>query len=70
MRRAMREGVMRGSVTWIGLGGAAWLVRLLLRKPEPEVVVERLAPGERIVVENIGPQRGRRARRATAAAEE
>lgn len=64
VRRGFREGLLKGNTAWLAAGAAAWLVRYLMKKREPEVIVERLAPGERIVVENLGPQHGRAARKA------
>jgi hypothetical protein len=64
VRKGVRQGLLAGDGKWLAAGAVAWLVRFLMKKNEPGVVVERLKPGETIVVTNIGPQRGRKARRA------
>jgi hypothetical protein len=63
VRRGLKDG-LRGDGTWLALGAIAWLVRFLRKKNAPAVVVERLRVGEAILVTNIGPQKGRKARRA------
>ncbi len=60
--------MLKGERLWLGLGGAAWVLRHL-RKGEPEVVhSEVLEPGESLriehLVETFSDQR-RRARRSS-----
>lgn len=64
VRRGVRQGLLAGDGKWLALGAVAWLVRFLMKRDEPEVIVEQLGPGERLLVTNLGPQSGRRARRA------
>lgn len=64
VRRGLRQGLFAGDGKWLALGAVAWLVRLLRKRHEPEVVVEQLRRGESILVTNIGPQHGRAARKA------
>jgi hypothetical protein len=70
LRRGLRDGLLAGDGKWIAAGAAAWLVRFLMRKREPEVVVERLRVGETIVVTNLGPPLGGRKRRKARRAEQ
>jgi hypothetical protein len=64
LRRGVREGLLGRDGRWLVAGAGALLVRVLMKRPEPSVVVEQLRPGESLLVTNIGPQRGRAARRA------
>ncbi|MHB1988336.1 MAG: hypothetical protein ACYCSF_10185 [Acidimicrobiales bacterium] len=65
VRRGLKNGLLAGDGKWLALGAVAWLVRFLAKHQEPDVEVEELKPGERIVVTNIGPPvRGRRAKKA------
>lgn len=67
LRRGIRDGLLAGDGKWLALGALAWLVRYLMKTREPEVVVEKLAVGESLVVTNLGPQRGRKAKKQSAA---
>ncbi len=64
VRKGIRQGLLAGDGKWLAAGAVAWLVRFLMKKNEPAVVLEQLKVGETIVVANIGPQHGRAARRA------
>jgi hypothetical protein len=64
VRRGIRQGLLAGDGKWLAAGAVAWLVRFLMKKHEPAVVVEELKPGETLLVTNIGPQTGRKARKA------
>lgn len=64
VRRGIRDGLIGGNGRWLAVGAAAWLVRLLRRKPDRSVVVEKLRMGESIVVTHRpAPPFGRKARK-------
>lgn len=63
LRRGVRDGLLAGDGLWLALGAFAWLGRFLLKTREPEVVREKLAIGQTIVVTNLGPPLSRRQRR-------
>ncbi len=64
VRRGLRDGLMAGDGRWLAAGAFAWLVRFLMKRHEPEVVTERLRPGESLLVTNLGrPPRRRKSRR-------
>ncbi|MGH9297515.1 MAG: hypothetical protein ACRDZP_06005 [Acidimicrobiales bacterium] len=66
VRRGIREGFFAGDGKWAVLGAAAWLVRFLMKKREPKVIVEHLGPGESLTVSSVPPPlRGRKKRKAT-----
>lgn len=68
IRHGLRQGLLAGDGKWLVIGAVAWLVRFLRKTREPEVVTERLRPGESILVTNIGPPPTRKERRAAATA--
>ncbi len=64
VRRGIRDGVLKGNGRWLSAGAVAWLLRLLFRRPERRVVVERLRLGESVVVTHRAPPPfGRKARK-------
>ncbi|MHB8245365.1 MAG: hypothetical protein ACYDGN_08435 [Acidimicrobiales bacterium] len=66
LRRGLRNGLLAGDGKWVAVGAVAWLVRLLMKKKEPDTVVEKLSIGQSIVVTNLGPRlKGRGTRRGT-----
>ncbi len=65
LMRGLTDGILAGDGLWLAVGVGAWVLRLLLTKPDPPVVVEQLRQGESIVVTNLGPTpRGRAAKKA------
>lgn len=66
-RRALREGVLGGSLTWrlvaVAVFGFPIVRRALGRQPET-VLIEELRPGERMMITPITPLSRRQRRRA------
>lgn len=65
-RRALRQGLLGGSRTWLLLGGAAWTIRALqwALRPSPERVFRGdLEPGETYVITSRPAPPTRRQRR-------
>ena len=55
LRQGFRRGVLGGNRTWLAVGGAALVLRVLrkLSGSEPKVVYsEELKPGEALVIAN------------------
>lgn len=70
-RRALREGVLGGSLLWrvaaVALFGFPLLRRFMGKQPET-VLIEELRPGQRMVITPLAPvsrRQRRRARRVT-----
>jgi hypothetical protein len=70
-RRGLRRGLLEGSVAWIVIGAAAWVVRFVTRPEAPLVAKEDLRLGESLLVTHVGPSdtgRRRHGRHAAGAA--
>jgi hypothetical protein len=66
MRRGLRRGLVEGSVAWLVIGAAAWVVRYVTRPDPPLVARENLRLGESVLVTHLpasGRDRPRRRRR-------
>ncbi len=64
MRHGLRRGLLEGSVAWIVIGAAAWVVRYVTRPEAPLVARENLGLGESLIVTHVpGPETGPRRRR-------
>jgi len=64
VRRGLRAGLIEGSNLWLSIASITWLVRVLVKRPPPQVRVERLRLGESLMVSHVpAPPRSRRARR-------
>ncbi len=50
MRRGLRRGLVEGSVLWVVIGAAAWVVRYLTRPETPVIARESLRMGESVLV--------------------
>jgi len=58
LRRGWRRGILDGEKTWLYVGAAALLARMLLRaleKEESVVFREVLQPGERLIITHEPP---------------
>jgi hypothetical protein len=70
MRRGLRRGLVEGSVAWLAVGAAAWVVRYVTRPEPPLVARENLRLGESVLVTHLpasGRDRPRRRRRVAGA---
>jgi hypothetical protein len=70
MRRGLRRGLVEGSVAWLVIGAAAWVVRYVTRPEPPLVARENLRLGESVLVTHLpasGRDRPRRRRRVAGA---
>jgi hypothetical protein len=66
-RNAIYKGVFEGDRKWLAIGGAAWGVRLLrksLGKNEQVVALEKLEPGQGVILRTIPPVKRRELKRA------
>ena len=69
IKRGIRSGLIEGSNLWLSIGAVVWLLRLLARRPSPQVSVERLRLGESLVVSHVpAPPRSKRAKAKAARA--
>ena len=50
MRHGLRRGLVEGSVLWVVIGAAAWVVRYLTRPETPVIARESLRMGESVLV--------------------
>lgn len=70
MRHGLRRGLLEGSVVWMAIGAAAWVVRYLTRPETPLIARENLQLGESVFVTHRPvpevPRRGWRLRTRTA----
>jgi len=64
MRHGLRRGLVEGSVVWILVGAAAWVVHYVTRPETPLVARENLRLGDSLIVTHLpGAEAGRRGRR-------
>jgi hypothetical protein len=54
-RRGLRRGLLEGSVAWIVIGAAAWVVHFVTRPEAPLVAKKDLRLGESLLVTHVGP---------------
>ena len=67
-RRGLRRGLLEGSVAWILIGAAAWVVHYVTRPEAPLVAKEDLRLGESLLVTHVGPPDAGRRRHGPRAA--
>ena len=58
--QGLGKGLFGGSNVWLALGASAAALRFLRKGRKPRVLMERLAPGERLEIVHLLPGEGRR----------
>lgn len=52
--KGLWDGLLGDREIWLVVGAAAFLARRFLKGPKPVSLVEKLGPGERLIVEHLG----------------
>ncbi len=68
-RNAVYKGVLGGDRRWLALGGVVWGARLLKKaagRTEEVVALEKLEPGQAVLLTTIPPLKRREKKRITA----